>query len=159
MSEKLPIENLIEPRQYVAIWNWRIGNGGRMVRPAADAGKILEEVMELCFKSGMLPVEMEAIYTRELNKALRRGEAGGTFDRDGVEDEMSDVIATTVAYAQKAGIDTIAQMDKTLDKIQNREWKPNIDGILTRPERLTDADKKALQETEDLADRVAYVIE
>lgn len=139
---KLPCDNLITQYQYSAINDWWTSNGGKLVRPAADAGKILEEVMELCFKSGMLPVEMEAIYTRELMKALDRGEAAGNIDPLGISDEVGDVITTVACYAQKTGIDTLGQMERTLAKLKGRKWIPNIDGVLTRPERLTDLDKK-----------------
>ncbi len=130
---KLPCDNLVEDYQYSAVNDWRTSNGGTLLRPAADMGKILEEVMEGCFKAGMLPVEMDAIYTRELNKALMRGEAAGEFDRAGVEDEMGDIITTVISACQKMSINTIAQMEKTLAKIKERKWSPNVDGILTRP--------------------------
>jgi len=148
MSNKLPCPNLMEDYQYAWIAQWQFEHRGTMKRPAAQVGKLLEEVLELAFASGMLPVEVDAITSRETFKALQRGEANGEFNRDKVVAESGDVIVCAAVAFQHLQIDTITQVEKTFEVIQGRQWVPNIDGILTRPEKLTDADKQALAKEE-----------
>ncbi len=130
-----PDENIMSPAQYAAVRHWRDSNGGTKIRLAADAGKILEEVLELCYASGMYVAEVDNIVARETYKALNRSEVNGHYSAEKCGEEAADTAVTLASFVQKAGLNMTLEVGKVLSKIRNRAWLPDEFGVLRRPNK------------------------
>ncbi len=67
----------ITPTQLAAV-DWHLGAGGKNVRLAGHALRLLCEAVELCVAAGANPQEIEQRVHSEIAKALERGEFTGT---------------------------------------------------------------------------------
>lgn len=123
---------LINPRQYALMNAFWLENGGTPKSPAADALKTLEEVVEMCFACGATQNQIGDVVANEIFKALKRNENYGIYNPSSAASEFGDVVVCLTVLAQKYGF-TEADVEATLDRIAERQWTPDKDGVLRRP--------------------------
>lgn len=124
---------LVNTQQLQEIRNWQDLNGAFHKSASAEAAKLLEEVLELCFQSGMTVESVAETVTAESRKALARGESEGVANRKGIAEEYGDALICMIAFRNKLALHSVDCVDGTLEKIRSRSWKPDKDGILRRP--------------------------
>lgn len=125
--------HLTNTQQLAEIANWQQMNNAFHKSAAADASKLLEEVIELCYQSGMHEADVMNIVQDETLKATARGEASGAANIRGIADEYGDVLTCLIVFRNKLALHSVDCITRTLEKIRGRSWQADKDGILRRP--------------------------
>lgn len=134
---KMPPENttMMLPDQYYWVSNWLRTRGAYLNHPAADAAKILEEVLELCIKCGTTEEQLGQIFAREVTKAMERRELNVMGSPAQIAEEWADVALTLAAFAVKMQINGPGAIGQKIPALDQRAWVTDRNGILIRPGR------------------------
>ena len=115
-----------------SVFGWHIANGGRWVRPAGHALRLLREVVELCVACGARPEEIIHAVDVELNKAMTRDELG-VQNFAAIPQEWADCAILLKVFERHAGILGDLVVQEKLNVCKLRQWEPDADGVLWRP--------------------------
>ena len=120
---------------------WSKNNGAHINNgPAGHALKLLEEVTELCIASGAAWGEIQRTVHEEVLKGVDRGkfninpETRHAPDREDMKEEVADVAICLSLYTYFSDIEEDIEVSNKLLVLEEREWKANEDGVLTRPQ-------------------------
>ena len=115
---------------------WHVGAGGKNVRLAGHALRLLNEAVELCVAAGARPGEIHNRVVDEIAKADGRGEFRMRVDPAVVRAELVDVQILGDILAHHTGdVCTDTEYAAKLPVLAAREWEPDKDGALWRPGR------------------------
>ena len=117
---------------YSKVAQWILNHGGSAVSARADALKVLEEVLELCYASGASALDIQNAVNEGAIKAKQRDEIQTWADFARARDEYGDVLVTLMSYAFKWNMIPDEILPVTFDKLRSRQWKANAVGILVR---------------------------
>lgn len=116
--------------------DWHVGAGGKNVRLAGHALRLLNEAVELCVAAGATADEIRDRVAAEMVKATGRGEFNQPVELDNVRAELVDVqILGDVLAHWTGGADTEAERAAKIAVLHGREWEADGDGALWRPGR------------------------
>ena len=120
----------------LAAVDWHLGAGGKNVRLAGHALRLLCEAVELCVAAGANPQEIEQRVHSEIAKALERGEFNRPVNFDAVREKLVDVQILGDVLAHHTGdVDTEREKADKIAVLHQREWEADRDGVLWRPGR------------------------
>ncbi len=105
--------------------------------PQGLALKLLEEVIELAFASGANYTQIQEVVRTEIDKAHQRGYAYPKGpEKAEMRIEMGDVIVSLTCFGLYTDTPGIEAAEDCLERIASREWAPDKDGVLRRPDRF-----------------------
>lgn len=111
------------------ILEWHRTNGGRYIRPAGHAVRLLHEVAELCIEAGAMPDELRHAVETEIHRSVPK--VMRSFAD--LAQEAADVGILLDVFTALAGIDLDEAKRKKLDVLLQRKWAADPDGVLWRP--------------------------
>lgn len=114
---------------------WHTQNKGFLGHERGIALKGLGEMIELCFASGAGAADVEQIVEEEISKAMTRGEAREYPQHDKMREEVADVLINLIVFCRLNNIDPERAVLNKLPVIESRQWAPDQDGVLRRPEK------------------------
>lgn len=120
------------------IENWVSINGGfrnKTDDTRAHSLKLLEEVVELCIASGAIAADMLRVVDTEVAKAIQKTEYG-QINPNGIGEEVADSAICLHIYAYHCRIHIADSICKKLPVLYKRDFVPNSQGVLMRPDRV-----------------------
>ena len=116
------------------VLDWHKTNGGKNVRLAGHALRLLNEAVELCVASGASADEIGSRVAAEIAKLAERGEFKLPVDFSTVRDELSDVtILGDVLASYTGSVDLTPERERKIIILHERKWEADRDGVLWRP--------------------------
>lgn len=113
------------------IIKWHKDNGGFKGNLAAHALRLLGETLELAIAAGASEDDILDLTATEMTKAAVRHEWGG--NPDDIPQEFADVSFLQELFSHYAGIDVPQARKDKFKILEEREWSPDVFGVLWRP--------------------------
>ncbi len=113
---------------------WCTQHKGHMAHERGWALKALGEMVELCFASGATTEQIATTISAEIDKADQ--DAPAVPVHEDMREEVADVLVNLIVYCRLNSIDPERAVLSKLPVIEARQWEPDADGVLRRPDRI-----------------------
>ncbi len=117
---------------------WHTKNGGKNVRLAGHALRLLNEAVELCLAAGASQTEIRTVVVDKIiEEAAKPHSESSVVDSVAVREEAADVvILATIVGLHTGDPDLGPDVQKKISVLWQRQWAADQDGVLWRPDRL-----------------------